>query len=129
MTNINKLRSQVLRPGFRLPGRKVAHCHKMIAETAQGMAHVLFDELMARNEIFDQFKEQHPGLSTKEMETLFVTRMWSRLIEPARATLAAMLRGPYSEEMKEDIMDALVRDKSLMRGRGRAGQQVLGAVK
>lgn len=116
----------ILHPGFRLPGKKVAHCHKMIAKTAQDMAHVLFDEMMSRDVIWTQFKRDHPGLTTKEAEEKFVAHMWPQLIESARATLASMLSGPYPDEMKEDIMDALVKDRTLMRGRGRAMHQVMG---
>lgn len=114
----------------RKPVRKISHCHVLIAETAKGLAHVLFDEMMGKNEIWAQFKSQHAGMTTAQMEAKFVAKLWPQLIESARATLAAMLapESNVSDDMKEEIMDALVRDKTLMRGRNRKSDQVLGTV-
>lgn len=105
--------------GIASPGPgQVAHCHVKVRETAQGIARVLFEELARRNEIFAKFKSQHPELTTQQMEDQFVGKTWPQLIDQARATLAGMLRSSaYSEEAKEEIMDILVKDATLIRGR------------
>lgn len=104
--------------GMYEPGpNAVAHCHKKIRDTAKGMARVLFDELMRRNEIYAKFREQHFGMTTKQMEELFVQKVWPQLIEPARATLAGMLRGNYPDAVKDEIHEVLVLDAQLIRGR------------
>lgn len=121
--------NQTLRPGFRTKPPKIKHCHKLIADTAKAMAHALFDEMMSKDAIWSEFKRQHPGLSPTQMEDKFVRHLWPQLVEQARATLAAMLATPIAEPLKEDIMDALVRDQSLKRGRSREGDLVLGAAK
>lgn len=96
----------------------IKHCHVEVKKVAEGMAQALFEELMRRNELFTRFKGQHPGKTTKEMEGMFVAKMWPQMIEQARATLAGMLRNPsYSEEQKEEIMHILVQDATLIRGR------------
>lgn len=113
-------RAQRRRFGLKLPpkGGTIKHCHVEVKKVAEGLAHALFDEMMSRNEIFSKFKEQHPELTTAQMEDKFVAHLWPQLIEQARATLAAMLRNAsYSDEMKEEIMDILVKDQTLVRGR------------
>ena len=110
------------------PGPTSAHCHVEVKKVAEGMAHVLFDEMMGRNEIFSEFKSQHPGLTTSQMERKFVAKLWPQLIEQARATMAGMLASPaYSDEQKEEIMHILVQDASLIRGRKNPAQ-VLGTI-
>lgn len=125
-----KMRRKLGLPPVGRPGApNAAHVHVEIKKVAEGMAHVLFDEMMGRNEIFSKFKDQHPDMTTKEMEDKFVAHLWPQLIEPARATLAGMLRNPsYSEEAKEEIMDILVKDQTLVRGRKNPAQ-VLGTLK
>lgn len=116
------------RLGLKRPGATGAHCHVEVKKVAEGMAQALFEELMLRNEIFAQFKAQHAGLTTKQMETKFVAHLWPQLIEQARATLAGMLKSPaFSDDAKEEIMDILVKDATLVRGRKNPAQ-VLGAI-
>lgn len=111
------------------PGATVKHCHFAVKKVAEGMAHVLFDEMMSRNEIWSKFKEQHEGLTTAQMEAKFVAHLWPQMIDQARATLAGMLRSPgVSEEQKEEIMDILVKDQTLVRGRKNPAQ-LMGTVK
>lgn len=111
-------RAQRRAAGLRRQPKTVRHVHVQVKEVAVGLAHALFDELMSRNQIFHQFKEQHPGMTTKQMEEKFVLHLWPQLIDQARATMAGMLKSSaYSDEMKEDIMDSLVKDATLIRGR------------
>lgn len=105
------------------PGATGAHVHFQVKKVAEGLAHALFDELMSRNEIFATFKQQHPDLTTTQMEAKFVAHLWPQLLDQARATMAGMLRSPaYSDEMKEEIMDILVKDQSLVKGRKNPAQ-------
>lgn len=96
----------------------IKHCHVEVKKVAEGLAQALFEEMMLRNEIFAEFKRQHEGLTTAQLEAKFVAHLWPQLIEQARATMAGMLRSPaYSAEMKEEIMHILVQDATLIRGR------------
>lgn len=114
--------------GLKKAGPSSAHCHVEVKAVAVGMAHALFDEMMSRNEVWHQFKEQHPDMTTAQMEEKFVAHLWPQMLDQARATLAGMLRsGAYSDEQKEEIMDILVKDASLIRGRKNPAQ-VLGAM-
>lgn len=118
-------RAQGIKPAH----RQVSHCHKLIADTAKGLAQVLWEELMKNDKVWAQHREAHPGLTTGQMERKFVDKMWPQLLAQARATLAAMLApgSTISDDMKEDIMDALTRDRTLMDTSGkRKSHQVLG---
>lgn len=103
---------------------KQTHAHKMVAETAQGMAHEVWDKIMTtRGDIFERFKNQpdNAGLTTKELETKFCAKLWPTMLDEARATLARMLTLPSTSPLqKEQIYDALRLDNTLLRGRERA---------
>ena len=95
------------------------HCHFLIKETAQGICHELFDQLMKDDMLFGLWKKRNPGCTTKQLETKFVARMWGKpeALAGARATLATMLNHPIDEVLKNQILDALVKDNTLRRGR------------
>lgn len=99
-----------------------AHCHKMIAETAQSMAHELYDALMKKNGWYAVWKLTHSNMGPKALEAAFVKKTWPKLLGQARATLAGMLTGPLDEGLKEQILDALIKDNSLQVGRGLGNQ-------
>lgn len=101
----------------RVPGRPSSHAHFLIKETAEAMAHELYDTMMSDNRWYDYWKAQNPGLDTKQLEDAFVRRNLSRLLPQARATLAQMLRGSNDDALKETIYDALLKDATLVRGR------------
>ena len=102
-----------------------SHCHKMVAEVAKASAHELYDKLMGDNLYYDEWKRQNPECSPKELERRFVAKNWGKCLDFARATLAAMLRGPYPDVLKEDILDALSKDASLRRGRRSGYKQLM----
>lgn len=105
--------------------QKNAHCHKMIREVARAAAGELYDKVMGDNKVFAEWKRQNEGATTKQLEDRFIDRNWGKCIQFARATLATMLRqNNLPEKVKEEILDALVKDASLTRGRDR-GQQLL----
>lgn len=91
------------------------HTHKLIAETAQAMAHELYDTMMQDNVWYKAWKSANVGASVKALETRFVNRNWPRLVPEARATLAKMLAGPYDGALKQQIYQALILDNSLRR--------------
>jgi len=101
----------------KVPGRPSAHAHKLVAATAEAMAHELYDTMMQDNEWYRIWKARNPEMGAKELEEEFVRKNLSRLLPQARAVLAAMLRNPGNEGLKEEIYEALVLDASLIRGR------------
>lgn len=94
-----------------------AHCHKMIRDVAQAMAHEVYDELMKDNEWYKIWKKKNYGASQKALEERFVRAVWPGLIEQARATLAQMLSGPLDANLKDQIYEALLLDNTLIYGR------------
>lgn len=94
-----------------------AHVHKLVAKTAKEFAGLLYSELMSNNQIYAEWKRQHPGCPPGRLEALFIVEKWGQCIPAARATLATMLTGPYPEELKEEIHEALCLDNTLIRGR------------
>jgi hypothetical protein len=95
-----------------------AHCHKVVAKVAREAAGELYERLMGEQQFYDPWREQNPGLSPKQLESRFIEKNWGKCIDFARATLACMLGRPdVPEALKEDIMEALVLDASLIRGR------------
>lgn len=98
-------------------GKSGAHVHFLIAGVAQGMAHEVYAELMQRNDWYSLWKAEFPDLNSKQLEERWVSRNWGKFIEGARATLAGMLAQPLDEVQKQDILDALIKDASLKKGR------------
>jgi hypothetical protein len=109
---------------MRKKSKKVSHCHKLVAQVAHDMAGAAYDELMKDNGWYERWKAQHPGASARDLETAFIDKLWASMIPEARATLAQMLNGPYSPEMKAGIHEALVLDNSLIRGRAKPALQL-----
>lgn len=101
-----------------------AHVHKMIAKVAQEMCFALYEELMTRDEWYRDWKAKHPGASSRGLAEAFVKKNWARYIEQSRATLAGLLSQPIDDVLKEQIADALVLDKSLVKGRASPGQVI-----
>lgn len=97
--------------------KKATHVHRLIAVTAIEMAHELYASIMTDNAWYTHWKNQHPGASPRALERLFVKRNVEGLVPQARATLAAMLGTNIDERQKEEIMECLVLDNTLRRGR------------
>jgi hypothetical protein len=102
------------------------HCHPLIRSTAIEMAGDLYDLMMKNNVQFAEWKKMHPELRTlAELEIRFIELKWPELLEDARTTLAGMLAGNASEELKMQIHDALVKDHGLRMARlARSAAQV-----
>jgi hypothetical protein len=119
MSNSFKIRSKVKR------SKNSAHCHKLIASVAQAAAHELYDSLMMDQLLYEVWKKRFPELGSKQLEEEFVKMYWGKCIPFARATLAHLLGKPIDEAQKESIMEALLLDKSLMRGRARLEEAIM----
>lgn len=103
------------------------HCHPLLRATAIEMAGDLYDLLMKNNVQWEEWKRMHPELGNNlaQLEIRFLELKWPELLEDARATLAGMLAGGASEELKMTIHDALVKDNPLRLARlARAQAQV-----
>lgn len=97
--------------------RPSKHAHKLVYETAVGMAHELYDVVMLDDEWWKCWKQLNPGASPKELEARFVKKNLPKLLPQARATLAGMLRTCPDEELANEIYEALLLDNTLIRGR------------
>ncbi len=98
---------------------KEVHCHKLIWATAVEMAGELYDLAMKDNRVYAQWSAVCPELTPTVLEIKFIELLAPQLVPDARTTLAGMLGRPdVPEKQKEIIYDALIRDATLMRGKG-----------
>lgn len=102
------------------------HAHKLVAENANELCNIIYDNLMSNNAIRAEWKRQHPGLSEKGLRNAFLKRNIANCLPAARATLAGMLALPYDSALKDEILEALVLDKSLVAGRAQPAE-IMGA--
>lgn len=96
------------------------HAHKLIRDTARGMAEVVYESIMKDNNIYANWKAMCPELEPDLARKRFVILLYPRLLEEARHTLAQMLDKSYPEVLKEQIHDALVKDNLFREGRLKA---------
>ena len=97
--------------------RRSVHAHKLIAETARVMAHELYDQLMLDNDHWQVWKDRYPDKSAKQLEEHFVYLTVPGLLGQARAALGAMLATPIDDALKDTILEALILDNTLGKGR------------
>lgn len=98
--------------------RKIAHCHIRIREVAREACALHYEMLMSSsNVVYKIWKKQHPGLTPAALQRKFVDAHWGKCIELARATLGALLREPIDENTKEEIVQILALDQTLVKGR------------
>lgn len=99
--------------------RPSAHAHKLVKETAEAMAHELYDTMMKDDFWYRYWKKSNPRIADqpKQLEMAFVRKNLPKLLPQARATLAQMLRTTPDEKLKETIYEALILDATLVRGR------------
>lgn len=84
------------------------YCHWLIKKTAQEMAGAWFEEHMHDDNLYKIVKQE--GIDQKE----FIKKCWGHFIALARICLVKSLNSATLPDMaKEDIMEALVLDKSL----------------
>lgn len=96
----------------------MGNAHKLVAETAKGLAGAMYEEMMTvDDEVWAEMKERFPDTPRAALQDKFIDLMYPRLLSEARATLAAMLNGPLPEGLKDEIHEALVLDNNLKGGR------------
>lgn len=86
--------------------------HWLVAKTAREMAEVAYDELASDPLGGNQFYRRHPD------KKAWVEAVHGSLLAQARAALAGILNDPrptISEERREQIADALIKDAGLRR--------------
>ena len=99
--------------------KKVA-AHSLVLKTAREMAHELFDEVMSgNNELYKGWKElcDNGNLTKEKAERLFVELISPKLLEPARAILAAMLANPAYAHLHESIYTSMLLDNAIRASR------------
>lgn len=106
----------------------IAHCHWRIKKTAQALCTESYELVMSKNEVYELWKRQNPGLVGEALRERYVARNWAKYVEGARATLTRLLTEPIDQALKDEIEEALILDATLMRGR-RNPQVVLGQAK
>lgn len=99
------------------PGQKISHVHKKVAEVAKALTEENYELVMGNNLVRAEWKRQHPGMGEKALVKTFVARNWSKYIPMARTTLTLLLREPIDEKTKEEILEVLALDATLIRGR------------
>ena len=105
-------------------GRRALHAHEAVSVQAQELCLAAYEALMAENEIWEAWRQSHPGASRRGLEKAFMTAFTFRFVPAARAMMAARLQAPIDDAAKDAIYEALLLDATLMRGRGR-GQGLL----
>lgn len=103
-------------------GERLGHVHKQIAEVAKAAAAELYETVMGDNLVYSIWRSRYPNLGPKALQRKFVEKNWGKCVGFAKTTMAHMLTLPtIDEKMKEDIMEVLILDGSLLRGRGDVG--------
>jgi len=96
----------------------IAHCHVQIREIAKTAAGELYERLMGDQRHYDAWKKQNPDCTAKQLEERFIAKNWPKCIPYARTTLKLLLGRPdVADSLKEQIIDVLEKDASLVRGR------------
>jgi len=99
--------------------KKVA-AHELVLKTAQDMAYELFEEVMSgNNEMYAGWKEMcdKGELTQKQAERMFVALIAPKLLEPARAILAAMLGDQRFAHLHEAIYSSMLLDNAIRASR------------
>lgn len=95
-----------------------AHCHRQVMDIAKALAGEMYEMLMGNDMFWRIWKKQNPDATRKQLEERFIERNWGRFIGEARKALVMMLKDPsISETAKDQVVDVLEKDDSLIRGR------------
>ncbi len=107
-------------------GRKFArptgHAHKLVLETARGMAEAMFEELIKKDgwlEMFARFfpPEERDRLTEDLMREAYVKKTAPHLLPEARAAIANSIPFLSTDELKAEAYDALLLDATLVKRR------------
>lgn len=118
------VRTRPIRENSRIAGvGRGLNAHRMVAETAVAMANAAFEQYMtAHNEVYRAFRQ---NMTEKQARVAFVARIAPIMLEEARLALTDCLSQPddvCSPHMKEQIVDALVKDTDFRANRSVAAQ-------
>lgn len=87
-------------------------CHKLIAETAKEMAGAEYEDAAGSD---DQFYKAYSS------QKQFIRRHWKNYVGVARKVLTQMLAMDHvSEILKDEIADALIKDREIPQGGDKA---------
>lgn len=82
------------------------YAHKLVAHVATEMANAVYEECAKDNLWYALNKDR----------AAFVNEVAPTLVQHARSTLTDMLQTNIPDEQKQEIMDALVQDRTIPRG-------------
>lgn len=100
--------------------RRISHCHFAIKKVAQALAGEMYENIMSNNKVRAHWIAQNPEATEKQLLQRFVDRNWGKCLQAARCAMTAQLLDPTVPELqKEEIIEILALDQSLMRGRDR----------
>ncbi len=121
------VRTRPIRENSRIAGAgRGLNAHRMVAETAVAMANAAFEKYMsAHNEVYRAFRQ---NMTEKQARIAFVSRIAPVLLEEARLMLTDCLSQPddvCSPHMKEQIVDALVKDTDFRANRSVAAEHAM----
>ena len=101
------------------------NAHRMVAETAVQMAEAAYEQYMtAYNDLYKAFRV---NLTEKQARRVFVMKIAPTLLEEARLALTDCLAQPgdvCSQRLKEEIVDALIKDVDFRANRSVAAANV-----
>jgi hypothetical protein len=131
---LSRQQQRYLERAGRKAARRVSHVHKLIAAVAREAAAELYEKRMRHNAIYDSWKAMHPDLvrgsviDAAALRERFIAKYWGACIPFARTTLAQLLTRPTIDTtLKEEIMEALILDSTLRKGRADP-QRVMGEI-
>jgi hypothetical protein len=101
------------------------NAHRLVAETAVGIAEAMFPDYMAaNNELWKAFRAH---MTEKEARVVFVKQAAPQLLEEARLTLTDMLSQPddvVPVKVKDEIAEALIKDTDFRANRLKAAEHM-----
>ena len=81
---------------------------------AKAAAEELYETVMSNNQVRQEWKNQNPEATEVQLVELFVARNWGKCIDFAKQSMVLMLRREdVSEQLKDQIMDALIKDNEV----------------
>ncbi len=120
------VRTRPIRENSRISGQGTGlNAHRLVAETAVGIAEAMFPDYMAANN--DLWKSFRAVMSEKAARVVFVKQAAPQLLEEARLTLTDMLSQPddvVPVRMKDEIAEALILDSDFRANRLRAAEHM-----
>jgi len=118
------VRTRPIRENSRIAGiGRGLNAHRMVAETAVAMANECYElHMSANNALYKAFRRE---LTDKQARMAFVARVAPTLLEEARLALTDCLSQPddvCSRKLKDEIVDALVKDTDFRANRSVAAE-------